>query len=420
MTNPGTFLRRLFETAISAAAPHHVVGPYLPSPPAGRTVVVGAGKAAAAMASAVETAAPGPMEGIVVTRYGHDAPCHSIDVVEAGHPIPDAIGQTTAQRLLRLAKSLTPNDLLLCLWSGGGSALLTLPGFGVSLEDKQLINLQLLKSGAAITEINCVRKHLSAIKGGRLAEAAQGARIESLIISDVAGDDLAVIASGPTVGDPTSCTDALDILQHYDINAPSTLTDMLRTGVSETPWPDDPLFEKTRHHIIASGQQSLTAAMSLAESRGFRVISLGDQIEGDSRQVALNHAAQFRQYIAGDPTLPLVMFSGGETTVTVRGQGRGGPNREFLLALALELDADPTIWALAGYTDGIDGSDDDAGAVISPDTLQRAALLGVDAADALEKNNVGQFFYAIGDNLTTGPTRTNVNDFRVLLYQPDT
>ena len=403
MTNPGTFLRRLFETAVRAAAPHHVVGPYLPSPPAGKTIVVGAGKAAAAMASAVEAAAPGPLEGIVVTRYGHDSPCHSIDVVEAGHPIPDAIGQTTAQRLLSLAKSLTPNDLLLCLWSGGGSALLTLPGFGVSLEDKQLINLQLLKSGAAITEINCVRKHLSAIKGGRLAEAAHGARIESLIISDVAGDDLAVIASGPTVGDPTSCTDALDILQHYDINVPSTLTDMLKSGVSETPWPDDPLFEKTRHHIIASGQLSLTAAMSLAESRGFRVISLGD-----------------RQYIAGDPTLPLAMFSGGETTVTVRGQGRGGPNREFLLALALELDADPTIWALAGDTDGIDGSDDDAGAVISPDTLQRAALLGVDAADALETNDVGQFFSAIGDNLTTGPTRTNVNDFRVLLYQPDT
>ena len=420
MTHPGTFLRRLFETAVSAAAPHHVVGPYLPLPPAGRTVVVGAGKAAAAMASAVEAASPGPMEGLVITRYGHNSPCHSIEVVEAGHPIPDAIGQTTAQRLLSLAASLTPNDLLLCLWSGGGSALLTLPGFGVSLEDKQLINLQLLKSGAAITEINCVRKHLSAIKGGRLAEAASGARIESLIISDVAGDDLAVIASGPTVGDPTSCTDALGILQHYDIKVPSTLTDMLKAGISETPWPDDPLFAKTRHHIVASGLQSLAAAMSLAESQGFRVISLGDEIEGDSREVALNHAAQFRQYIAANPTLPLVMFSGGETTVTVRGEGRGGPNREFLLALALELNADPSIWALAGDTDGIDGSDDDAGAVISPDTLQRAALLGLDAAIALETNNVGQFFSAIDDNLTTGPTRTNVNDFRVLLYQPNT
>ncbi len=419
MKNSRVLLRSLFSAAVAAADAKQAIRDNLPTRPPGKTVVVGAGKAAAAMAAAVESTWQAPVTGVVVTRYGHACACQAINVVEAGHPVPDIQGQNAARHMLELATTLTPQDLLLCLWSGGGSALLTLPYAGVSLEDKQSINRQLLNSGAVISEINCVRKHLSAIKGGRLAKATQGATVESLIISDVAGDDLAVIASGPTTGDPTSCLDALQIIARYDIQLPDKIRQMLERGTSETPFPGDPIFSNTHHRVIASGERSLNAAITIAESRGFATINLGDRVEGDAQEVARQQAALLRQHINSQPQSPLALFSGGETTVTVQGNGRGGPNREFLLALALELDGQPQVSALAADTDGIDGSDDDAGAIITPDTLQRANNIGLDASMSLRTNDAGTFFDAIGDNVHTGPTLTNVNDFRVLMYQPE-
>lgn len=414
---PRRLLLDMFEAAVGAASPEKCLPPHLPVPPKGRTIVVGAGKAGGAMAKAVEDHWPGPLEGLVVTRYGHGAPCTRIDVVEAGHPVPDAAGQDAARRILSLLGGLTPDDLVLCLVSGGGSALLALPAEGVTLADKQAINKALLKSGAAIGEMNCVRRHLSAIKGGKLAAAAAPARVVALMISDVPGDDPCVIASGPTVADPTTSEDALAILRKYAIAAPEHVLAYLASPASETLKPGDPRLDGVENVMIATPQMSLDAAASVARAAGIAPLVLSNSIEGESRDVALVHAAIARQAAGfGQPLPPpCVLISGGETTVTVRGKGRGGRNAEFLLALAVALDGHETIHALAADTDGIDGTEDNAGAFLHPDSLARAAAIGVDAKARLADNDGYGFFSALGDLIVTGPTRTNVNDFRALV-----
>jgi glycerate 2-kinase len=416
---PRDLLRHLFEAALGAADPARCVPPHLPAPPKGRTVVVGAGKAAAKMARAVEDHWRGPLAGLVVTRYGHGVPCERIEVVEAAHPVPDAAGQQAAARILELVRGLSADDLVLCLISGGGSALLALPAPGLTLDDKRAVNRALLKSGANIAEMNCVRKHLSAIKGGRLAAAAAPARVVSLLISDVPGDDPAVIASGPTVADPTTFADALAVLEKYRITEPATAIAHLRAAKDETPKPSDPRLARVETTIIARPQDALEAAAAAARQAGLTPIILGDSIEGEAREVALVHAGiarQVRRHSQPAPA-PAVLLSGGETTVTVRGQGRGGRNAEFLLALAVALGGEQGIHAVAGDTDGIDGTEDNAGALLDPTSLARAASLGVDAKKALAGNDGYGFFAALADLIVTGPTRTNVNDFRAILIE---
>ncbi|HJU20829.1 MAG TPA: glycerate kinase, partial [Stellaceae bacterium] len=388
----------------------------------GRTLVLGAGKAAATMARAFETLWPGPLEGLVVTRYGHAVPCDRIAVVEAAHPVPDAAGVATARRMRDLAQGLTAEDQLVFLASGGGSALLTLPAPGISLEDKQQVTRALLRCGAAIGEINAVRKHLSAIKGGRLAAAAAPARIVTLAISDVPGDDPAVIGSGPTVPDPTSFADARAVLAKYRIEPPPAVAAHLAAAEQETPKPGDPAFAQARFALIASPQESLSAAADLAQRRGVVPIVLSDRIEGEAREAARLHAAIALQLRAGHFRIggaavapPAVLLSGGETTVTVGGKGRGGRNAEFLLALGVALDGAPGIAAIACDTDGIDGTEDNAGAMLYPDSLARAAALGLSAKTALADNDGYRFFATLGDLVMTGPTLTNVNDFRAIL-----
>jgi hydroxypyruvate reductase len=414
---PRELLRRLFEAALGAADPARCVPHHLPAPPKGRTIVVGAGKAAAKMARAVEDHWSGPIAGLVVTRYGHGVPCERIEVVEAAHPVPDAAGQQAAARILRMVQGLSADDLVLCLISGGGSALLALPAPGLTLDDKRAVNRALLKSGANIAEMNCVRKHLSAIKGGRLAAAAAPARVVSLLISDVPGDDPAVIASGPTVADPTTFADALAVLEKYRISEPAAAITRLREAKDETPKPGDARLARVETTIIARPQDALEAAAAAAREAGVVPVILGDSIEGEARDVALVHAGIARQVRRhGQPArAPAVLLSGGETTVTVRGRGRGGRNAEFLLALAVALNAEPGIHAVAGDTDGIDGTEDNAGALLDPTTPARAAAAGVDAKKALADNDGYGFFAALGDLIVTGPTRTNVNDFRAIL-----
>ena len=415
--NHSQLLRSMFDAAVAAALPSRCIPPHLPRPPKGKTVVVGAGKAAAAMAAAVEAHWDGPIEGLVVTRYGHGVPCKSIEVIEASHPVPDAAGREAAQRIIDKVSRLGADDLALCLISGGGSALLALPAPGLSLQDKQSINRALLMSGAQIGEMNCVRKHLSAIKGGRLAIAAAPAQVVSLIISDVPDDDLSVIASGPTVPDATTSEDALAILAKYKIEAPQAGLHRLQSAASETPKPGDARFRKVTNILVATPQDSLEAAAKVARDGGFQPLILGDAIEGESRDVALVHAAIAKQVARhGQPAeIPCALISGGETTVTVRGKGRGGRNAEFLLSLALALNGRRGIAALAADTDGIDGSEDNAGALLFSDTLARAAALGIDAKAHLANNDAYTLFEGVGDLLVTGPTRTNVNDFRVIL-----
>ncbi|MEZ5618100.1 MAG: glycerate kinase [Rhodocyclaceae bacterium] len=417
---PKELLAHLFAHAVRAADPAACVPRHLPQPPGGRTLVVGAGKAAAAMARAVEDNWPGGLSGLVVTRYGHGVPCERIEVVEAAHPVPDAAGQDAAARMLAVVQGLTSDDLVLVLISGGGSALLALPWEGVTLADKQQLNRALLKSGAGIGEMNCVRKHLSAIKGGRLAVAAYPARVVTLVISDVPGDDPAVVASGPTLADPTTCEDALAILDKYRIEAPHQVRAVLQSGVSETPKPGDVRFSHCETRVIATARGSLAAAAEAAREAGIAPLILGDAIEGEAREVAkamAGIALSCAQH--GEPARPpCVLLSGGETTVTVKGKGRGGRNAEFLLALALALDGHPGIHAIACDTDGIDGSEDNAGALLQPDTLARAAALGVDARAHLADNDGYGFFAAQDDLVVTGPTRTNVNDFRAVLVLP--
>jgi glycerate 2-kinase len=413
------FLRKLFEQAVGAANPADMLADYLPQPPKGRTVVVGAGKAAASMALAVEQNWSGPLSGLVVTRYDHDAACEKIEVVEAAHPVPDAAGRDAAGRIMELLGSLGEDDLALCLISGGGSALLSLPGAGLSLEDKQALNGQLLKSGANISEMNCVRKHLSAIKGGRLALAAHPARVVTLAISDVPGDDPAVIASGPTVADPTTLAQARKILDSYDIQPGPAIDRALGDSLSETPKPGDKRLEGVETLLIATPQMALEAAAVKAREDGVEPLILGDSIEGEAREVAQVMAGITRQVVNhGQPAkLPCVLLSGGETTVTVRGKGRGGRNAEFLLALAIALDGLEGVWAIACDTDGIDGSEDNAGCVIGPDTLSRARALGLDAEVYLANNDAYSFFAALDDLVMSGPTLTNVNDFRAIVVQ---
>jgi len=410
----------MFEAAINAASPAHCLPAHLPQPPKGRTVVIGAGKAAASMAAAVEAHWQGPLSGLVVTRYDHGQPLQRIELVEAAHPVPDAAGREAAGRILNRVQGLNEDDLVLCLISGGGSALLALPAAGLTLADKQAVNKALLRSGANITEMNCVRKHLSAIKGGRLAAAAAPAQVLTLLISDVPGNDPSVIASGPTVADNTTFANALAILKKYGIDEPSVVIDHLRRAEEETPKPGDTRLTRAKTLMLATAQDSLEAAAEVAEKTGYTPVILGNSIEGEAKDVAMVHAgiaAQVAQY--GQPVpAPCVFLSGGETTVSVRGNGRGGRNAEFLLALAVALDANPCMHALACDTDGIDGTEDNAGAFLTPDTLTRAAQLGLNAKERLADNDGYGFFSALGDLIMTGPTRTNVNDFRAIVIDP--
>jgi glycerate 2-kinase len=407
----------MFQAAVNAAAPALCVPAHLPPRPKGRTIVVGAGKAAASMAAAVEAHWNGPIEGLVVTRYGHGVPCRHIEVVEASHPVPDEAGSKAARRILDKVSGLTADDLVLVLISGGGSALLALPADGISLADKQAINRALLKCGADITEINAVRKHLSAIKGGRLAVAAAPAQVVTLAISDVPGDDISIIASGLTAPDASTRSDALAVLTKYGIAIPASVAKHLDSAVSETPKPGDPCLAKVVNILIATPQKSLEAAAKVARDAGLTVMILGNAIQGEARDVGIVHAGIARQCGDwGQPLeIPCVLISGGETTVTVRGNGRGGRNAEFLLSLGIAAEGRNGIWALAADTDGIDGSETNAGAILTPDMLRRAKRTGIDVKARLADNDAYTVFAALNDLVVTGPTLTNVNDFRAVL-----
>lgn len=411
-------LRAMFDAAVEVSLPAACVPPSLPELPRGRTVVVGAGKAAAAMAHAVEQHWPGPLEGVVVTRYGHAVPCRAITVLEAGHPVPDAAGMAGAQRILDAVSDLGEDDLVLCLISGGGSALLPALPAGISLDDEQGLARALLRSGAPISDINCVRRHVSRIKGGRLAAAAAPARVVTLAISDVPGDDITTIASGPTVPDTTTRQDALAVLRRHRVDVPPAILAWLESAASETPKPAD--LPAPDYRLVAAPQLALEAAARVARGAGYTPLILGDAIEGEARDVGQVHAGlvhQVRRH--GQPeAAPCVLLSGGETTVTVRGQGRGGRNVEFLLGLLISLNGAPGVSALAADTDGIDGTEDNAGAVIEEGALARARGLGLDPAEYLARNDAYSFFEALGDLVFTGPTLTNVNDFRAIVIDP--
>ncbi|HEX8956111.1 MAG TPA: glycerate kinase [Burkholderiaceae bacterium] len=416
--NPRQFLLDLYGAAIARVSAAKCLPRHLPQPPKnGKTIVIGAGKAAAAMAQAVEQHWQGDISGLVVTRYGHGADCRKIEVVEASHPVPDEAGRKAAQRILEMVQGLSENDLVLCLISGGGSALLALPAEGITLEQKRAINKALLKSGATIADMNCVRKHLSAIKGGRLALACAPARVATLLISDVPGDDPNIVASGPTLPDPTSCAQALAILRKYKIEIPPDIEQLLESGKLETPKPGDARFAHNTCEVIATAQDALEAAADHARNAGITPYILSDGMEGESRDVALVHAGIARKIAArGQPfAKPCLLLSGGETTVTVRGNGRGGRNAEFLLALAAALDGHADIHAIACDTDGVDGAAEVAGAVVGPDTLACARSLGLDPEKALAENDAHSFFGAIDGQVVTGPTLTNVNDIRAVL-----
>ena len=414
--DPQRLLRDLFASAIDAAHPRQVLADFLPAERNGRVVVIGAGKAAAAMAEVVEREWQGEVSGLVVTRYEHGANCQKIEVVEAAHPVPDDAGERVARRVLELCSGLGEDDKVIFLLSGGGSSLLALPAEGISLADKQAVNKALLKSGATIGEMNCVRKHLSAIKGGRLAKACWPASVYTYAISDVPGDEATVIASGPTVADPTTSAEALAILARYGIEIPANVRAWLQNPASETVKPGDPVLSRSHFQLIARPQQSLDAAAAKVREAGLNVLILGD-LEGESREVAKVHAGIARQVLLhGQPVkAPCVILSGGETTVTVRGNGRGGRNAEFLLSLTNSLKGLPGVYALAGDTDGIDGSEDNAGALMTPDSYPRAAALGLSSSDELDNNNGYGYFAALDQLIVTGPTRTNVNDFRAIL-----
>jgi len=419
----------MFSAAVEAAQAERVIRQNLPPAPVGRTVVIGAGKASAEMARSFEQHWHGPMEqlsGLVVTRYDYAVPCEHIEIIEAAHPVPDAAGEEAAKRILQLVSGLTPDDLVVCLISGGGSSLLSLPAEGLTLADKQQLNKALLKSGANISEMNCVRKHLSAIKGGRLAAAIHPAPLVTLLISDVPDDDLNVIASGPTVADPTTFTDALNIIERYGIDQPAAAIDYIKRHAAdgacgdtsaESPKPGDERLSNSQAVLVATPQMSLEAAAVVAREHGITPVIIGDSIEGESSEVAKVHAGIAKQIIRhGQPVVrPCVLLSGGETTVTVKGNGRGGRNAEFCLSLAIALNGQPGVFALAADTDGIDGSEDNAGAIVKPCTLARAADEGLAAENYLADNNAYSYFEKLDDLLMTGPTLTNVNDFRAVL-----
>jgi hydroxypyruvate reductase len=419
--DPRTVLRAMFDAAIAAAQPALCVPRNLPEPPKGRLVVIGAGKASAAMARAVEDHWRGPLTGLVVTRYGYAVPCERIEIIEAAHPVPDAAGEAAARRMLEIVQGLTSDDPVLCLISGGGSSLLPLALPGLTLEDKQALNRALLASGASIGEMNCVRRHLSAIKGGRLAAACRPARVLNLLLSDVPGDDPIDIASGPTVADHTTCADALEILRRYEIDVPARALALLETGEGETLKPNDPRLPSIETRFIATPQMALEAAAAVARDAGLNTCILGDAIEGEAREVARTLAGIALQVARhGQPVAaPCVLLSGGETTVTLRGRGRGGRNVEFLLALGIALNGEPGIHALAGDTDGVDGQEEIAGALLAPDTLARARAQGLRPRERLDDNDGHGFFEALGDSVLTGPTLTNVNDFRAIVIAAD-
>ena len=417
MPAPRELLRQMFDAAILAAQPEHCIPRFMPEPPKGRTIVIGAGKASAEMARALEKHWPGELSGVVVTRYGYAVPCEKIEILEAAHPVPDQAGLDAAKRILATVQGLSADDLVICLISGGGSALLPLPGEGITLEDKQAINRALLRSGANISEMNCVRRHLSRIKGGRLAAACHPARVVNLLISDVPGDNPMDIASGPTVPDPTTRQDALDILRRYGIELPVAARAFLESPDGESVKPGDARLAGLETHLIATPQMALEAAAEVARAAGVTPVILGDTIEGEAKDVGKVFAGITHQFATrGQPfPRPCVLLSGGETTVTVKGEGRGGRNVEFLLSLAIELNGLDNVWALAGDTDGVDGLEEIAGAIATPDTLARAWAAGIRPRDALADNDGHGFFGALGDAVITGPTLTNVNDFRAIL-----
>ncbi len=427
MTDAKTLLRSAFQAAIDAADPLRIVPAHLPALPRGRTLAVGAGKAAASMAKAIEDhwSADKSLEGVVITRYGHGLPTRRIEVVEAGHPVPDEAGEAAAKSILARVRELTRDDLLLALVSGGGSSLLSLPVDGLSMAELKVITKSLLLCGASIQEINTVRKHLSAIQGGRLA-AACAAPVLALVISDVTGDDPTHIASGPCTPDPTTYGDALRLLAHYRIDEPKAALEILRAGARgerpETLKPGDPAIAHATTRVIATAHRSLQAAAELCRAHGVTPVILGDSITGEAREVAKVYGALAREVRwHGQPwTPPVALISGGETTVTVRGNGRGGRNVEFLLSLAVDLNSERDVYAVAGDTDGIDGAEEVAGALIAPDTLARGQACGLDAQAMLADNDGHGFFAALGDQIVTGPTRTNVNDFRMILLASST
>ena len=419
-TPPRTLLRRLFDAAIAAAQPACCLPAFLPAVPYGRLVVVGAGKASAAMAKAFEDHWPGPpssLSGLVVTRYGYKVPCRYIEIVEAAHPVPDEAGVQASRRILDAVRGLTADDTVVCLISGGGSALLTLPPSGLTLADKQAVNRQLLASGATIGEMNTIRRHLSDIKGGRLAAACHPAKVVTLLISDVPGDNPMDIASGPTVADSTTCADALALVRRYGMKLPAAALDILSRGGCESIKADDSRLARAEWQLITTPQKALEAAAREAQQLGITPYILGDSIEGEARDVGKVMAGLVRQVVLhGQPfSPPCVLLSGGETTVTIRGKGRGGRNVEFLLALGVALDGLAGVYALAGDTDGVDGSEEIAGAYLEPATLARAWSLGIQPQEALTDNDGHGFFGALGDAIVTGPTLTNVNDFRAIL-----
>jgi glycerate 2-kinase len=415
--DPQDLLQWMFAAAIEAAQPARCVPPHLAGIGARRLVVIGAGKASASMARAVEAHWPGPLSGLVVTRDGYAVPCEHIEIAEASHPVPNAAGFNAARRMLDLVSGLGADDTVLCLISGGGSSLLPLPIAGLTLEDKQAINRALLASGATISEMNCVRRHLSAIKGGRLAAACHPARVITLVMSDVPGDDPCDIASGPTVGDPSTCADALEIIDRYGIAVPDAVREQLASGRAESVFPDDARLAGNEVRMIATPQIALEAAARVAREAGITPWIIGNAIEGEAREVGTvmaGIARQVKRFEQPFPT-PCVLLSSGETSVTVRGNGRGGRNVEFLLSLGIALAGEPGVHAIAGDTDGVDGLEEIAGALLAPDTLTRALAAGIHPIAALENNDGQGFFGALGDSVITGPTLTNVNDFRAML-----
>jgi glycerate 2-kinase len=418
---PRTLLRAMFEAAVAAAQPAICLPPHLPAPPRGRTLVIGAGKASAEMARVLEAHWPGELSGLVVTRYGYAVPCERIEIVEAAHPVPDAAGMHAARRMLDMVGGLSADDLVICLISGGGSSLLPLPAPGLDLADKQRLNAALLASGATIGEMNCVRRHLSGIKGGRLAAACHPARVVTLLISDVPGDDPVDIASGPTCADATTCADALAVLQRYRIEVPPHVRAVLESGRGESVKPGDPRLASHEIRLITAPQMALEAAAAVARAAGVPAHILGDSIEGEARDVGIVMAGIARQVaMRGQPFAPpCILLSGGETTVTVRGSGRGGRNVEFLLSLGVALDGLAGVHAIACDTDGVDGQEEIAGALLAPDSLERAYAQGIRARASLANNDGHGFFQALGDSVVCGPTLTNVNDFRAIYIGDD-
>ena len=412
-----TLLRQMFDAAIASAQPALCLPPHLPAPPKGRTIVIGAGKASAAMARALEDHWPGPLEGLVITRHGYEVPCARIEIAQAAHPVPDEAGLLASRRVAELVTGLTEDDLVIALISGGGSSLLVAPAPGLALDDKRAVNAALLASGASIGEMNCVRRHLSALKGGRLGALCHPARVVTLLISDVPGDDPRDIASGPTVADPSTCADALAIVDRYRMRLPDAVRRLLASGACESVKPGDPRLARGELRMITAPQVALEAAARVARDAGIAAHILGDSLEGEARDLGKAMAGIARQVaLRGQPfEAPCVLLSGGETTVTVRGNGRGGRNVEFLLALAVALDGLPRVHAIAGDTDGVDGAEEIAGAHVTPDTLARAWAAGMNPRASLDANDGHGFFRALGDSVVTGPTLTNVNDFRAIL-----